>query len=303
MERKLLLSVVICLVFLFSQAMAQPLPAKDGKTPAPYENIDIRVNTSGIFLHADNADIKDLLAELSRTTGVALTIGPQINAKISLDMKDADLEQILKKICANRAVVYTLDSETGAYTIVGGYGFDTTQESAASIIKTGKIDPFLPSVPKIPQTEIAKTATLPARGLSADKKKYDSKGRLLYKPGELLVKLKKDISPADIHKLHTSLGSRVLKTIESIRLQKVQLKKGMDEDAAAKLYMQSGLVDIAEKNALRYKNADPEDPLFSQQWGMAKIQAPQAWNITTGSDTVIVAVIDTGVDYRHPDLV
>ena len=94
-------------------------------------------------LHADNAGIKDLLAELSRTTGVALTIDPQINAKISLDMKDADLEQILKKICANRAVVYTLDSETGVYTIVSGYGFDTTQERATSSIKTGTISiPF-----------------------------------------------------------------------------------------------------------------------------------------------------------------
>jgi len=76
----------------------------------------------------------------------------------------------------------------------------------------------------------------------------------------------------------------------------------MDEDAAAKLYMQSGLVDIAEKHALRYKNSESNDLLFGDQWGMTMIQAPEAWDITTGDNEVVVAVIDTGVDYNHPDL-
>ena len=57
----------------------------------------------------------------------------------------------------------------------------------------------------------------------------------------------------------------------------------------------------------------PNDPLFSSLYGLhntgqnggvadADIDAPEAWDITTGSKSVIVGVIDTGVDYRHPDL-
>ncbi|HVP40380.1 MAG TPA: S8 family serine peptidase, partial [Candidatus Krumholzibacteriaceae bacterium] len=46
----------------------------------------------------------------------------------------------------------------------------------------------------------------------------------------------------------------------------------------------------------------PNDPYWSMQWGPAKIQADYAWNITTGSKSVLVAVIDTGIAYNHPDL-
>lgn len=46
----------------------------------------------------------------------------------------------------------------------------------------------------------------------------------------------------------------------------------------------------------------PDDPLWPQQWGPAKIGAPEAWDTTTGSPDVLIAVVDTGVDYNHPDI-
>ena len=46
----------------------------------------------------------------------------------------------------------------------------------------------------------------------------------------------------------------------------------------------------------------PNDPLFSQQYGPQSINAPAAWNTQTGYEGVVVAVVDTGVDYNHEDL-
>ncbi|MDY0083919.1 MAG: S8 family serine peptidase, partial [Ignavibacteriaceae bacterium] len=46
----------------------------------------------------------------------------------------------------------------------------------------------------------------------------------------------------------------------------------------------------------------PNDSLLSQQWALEKIKAFDAWEITQGADTVLLAIIDTGIDYDHPDL-
>ena len=47
----------------------------------------------------------------------------------------------------------------------------------------------------------------------------------------------------------------------------------------------------------------PDDPLYTQQWNMTQVNAPAAWDISTGSSTVVVCVLDEGCDLAHPDLV
>ncbi|MDR3628618.1 MAG: S8 family peptidase, partial [Ignavibacteriaceae bacterium] len=46
----------------------------------------------------------------------------------------------------------------------------------------------------------------------------------------------------------------------------------------------------------------PNDSLVAEQWALEKIKAFDAWNITEGADSVIIGLIDTGIDYTHPDL-
>jgi len=61
-------------------------------------------------------------------------------------------------------------------------------------------------------------------------------------------------------------------------------------------------VRYAETNKLYYSHFIPNDPLFSQQWAHALTQATEGWDSTQGNTNVVIAIIDTGVDYSHEDL-
>ncbi len=64
-----------------------------------------------------------------------------------------------------------------------------------------------------------------------------------------------------------------------------------------------GVVEYAEPDWLVEEDGIPNDPAYNQLWGMERIDAPQAWDTQTGSTGVVIGVIDSGVDWAHPDLV
>ena len=86
----------------------------------------------------------------------------------------------------------------------------------------------------------------------------------------------------------------------------------IDAEVLAKALSSLPNVEYATPNYRRELAATPNDTNFSSLWGMhntgqtggtardADIDAPEAWDISTGSSSVIVAVIDTGVDYTIP---
>jgi len=71
---------------------------------------------------------------------------------------------------------------------------------------------------------------------------------------------------------------------------------------AAKVLSASGDYRWAGPNYIQHQMATPNDPGYAHQWHYSLIRLPQAWDTTTGSSDIIVAVVDSGV-YDHPDLV
>jgi len=135
-----------------------------------------------------------------------------------------------------------------------------------------------------------------------------------YKEGELLIKFTPGISSQAATISHASLGSRVAKRFRKTGIQLVKLRASLTTQEGIELYKQNPDVEYAEPNYKLYAlDVFPNDPMFDDLWGLhntgqtggttdADIDAPEAWEITTGSNEVIVAVIDTGVDYDHDDL-
>jgi serine protease len=70
---------------------------------------------------------------------------------------------------------------------------------------------------------------------------------------------------------------------------------------AVKRLRRSGIA-TASPNYVRHASATPDDAYYPLQWHYPAIGLPAAWDITTGSSDVVVAVVDTGVVLRHPDL-
>jgi len=64
----------------------------------------------------------------------------------------------------------------------------------------------------------------------------------------------------------------------------------------------SGFSNYVEPNILFTVDSVPNDAYWSSQWGPKKIQADYAWDKTAGNQSILVAIIDTGIDYNHPDL-
>ncbi|MFC1815865.1 S8 family peptidase, partial [Thermodesulfobacteriota bacterium] len=142
-----------------------------------------------------------------------------------------------------------------------------------------------------------------------------------YVPGELLVKYKPSVQVAASAYYRSMMGISNIRKFKKIGVQHVKLPKNMTVAEALGIYRNDPDVEYAEPNYYRYATATPNDTSFDQLWGLhntgqdvgqgdqvksgtddADIDAPEAWDITTGSSDVVVAVIDSGVDYNHPDL-
>ena len=62
-------------------------------------------------------------------------------------------------------------------------------------------------------------------------------------------------------------------------------------------------VEYVEPNFIVHALRTPNDPDFASLYGMQKISAPAAWELSVGTPAIVVGVIDSGIDYNHPDLV
>ena len=142
--------------------------------------------------------------------------------------------------------------------------------------------------------------------------------------GELIIRLTPGAA-ADVEQLHANAPISILHAkhnVESLHplfpylarpslnpnLKRIYLLRfSLDAplEALKFAYEQNPLVEAVEYNYLRPTLADtivPNDPKYPEQWSLPLMKLPQAWAIEKGDPSIVIAIIDSGIDYRHNDL-
>lgn len=147
---------------------------------------------------------------------------------------------------------------------------------------------------------------------------HPSGEKIPYVPGEVIVKFKGEVSPSVWEQANRNAPARAFKRNITRGTVLVSLLEGESVEEAVARYGNLPEVEYAQPNFVYYPCKIPNDFFFDPNlWAFnntgqavngvngtadADIDAPEAWDVETGSRDVIIAVIDTGVDHRHPDL-
>ena len=136
-----------------------------------------------------------------------------------------------------------------------------------------------------------------------------------YRDGELLVRFRNGVSEKDKETIAATHGGRRKKQLNGDSgFEKLELGPGRDAKTAGLQLMLNPQVQFAEPNFLIAKeDVTPNDPKFKQQWALensgqdggqfgSDIKAATAWETTTGAPSTVIAVVDSGIDFTHPDL-
>ncbi|RKY10971.1 MAG: hypothetical protein DRP82_08005, partial [Planctomycetota bacterium] len=161
---------------------------------------------------------------------------------------------------------------------------------------------------------------VPPKGKVKNGKKQDIEARIgvllsqLHMRGELLVRLRPGCEGevGRIRRLVGAVKHRVVHRDKLGVLLRLWLRDGGDLAAALKALLQDDAVKYAEPNYILFAAYTPNDPFLASSntwgqgyedlWGLHKVGAQAAWDVSKG-DGVVVAVIDSGCDLKHPDIV
>lgn len=133
-----------------------------------------------------------------------------------------------------------------------------------------------------------------------------------YVPGELIVGFRAGTSAAAEAALHARVGATVVRHAPASPMTLVRFDPSVPLDDREAEYLADPSVELAEKNYLGQGGFTPNDTWYAEQWqhdnigqfggtSGADIESEAGWDLVQGSSSVVVAVLDTGIDSDHPE--
>ncbi len=126
-----------------------------------------------------------------------------------------------------------------------------------------------------------------------------------YVADQLLVRFRPYVAAQRADQVLAERGLSLIRSIAALDIHVLQLPPGLSVERAVDIFNRLPEVEFAEPNTILRiaQTIDPgSDPGLANQWAPQRIGAPQAWLSTPGDPSVVIAVVDTGVDYRHSEL-
>ncbi|MCG3139063.1 MAG: hypothetical protein HJJLKODD_02941 [Phycisphaerae bacterium] len=132
-----------------------------------------------------------------------------------------------------------------------------------------------------------------------------------YRPAEMVVKFDQQFSAEQRQQLLTEMGwtlvtespaGHLLLAQATARQARSEIARKVDTQRALRQFRQRREVRWAEPNYMYHIAAVPDDEFYGLQWHYDLINLPDAWDLTTGSEDVVVGVVDTGIIAEHPEI-
>ncbi len=142
-----------------------------------------------------------------------------------------------------------------------------------------------------------------------------------YAPGQVLVKFKPYFSDQVSKASIAAYGSKEIKRISRLNIYQIEIPEDLSVEEMLFLLRQNPDVEYTQPNYIKRITVTPDDSLFSKQYALynhgqefgpiedlqqgtsgADIKAREGWGETRGDEDTVIAILDTGIDFNHPDL-
>lgn len=121
-------------------------------------------------------------------------------------------------------------------------------------------------------------------------------------PDRVLVGFKPGTPGKAVAAAHAAAGAKVEGRIPQIGVDIMKVPKGRTVHGLIKMYEKNPNVVFAEPDYIATVEMTPDDPKYPEQWAHPYVNTPAAWGTNSGSASVTIAVLDTGLDITHPEI-